>query len=750
MTSVSTITQGRTCHLTQISSSSCVKGLGDGSCRLRDAFLRFSPGRSYYLMVTHFFSPVKGVWSLDSIAAVSVRLMNFRQGVECLKCPQERYYSGLANDYCGNRTLGKMLAIVGEIVLSIGATHLSFLVATEAQDLSALRVNVLRFISRETKFSMTRVTHAEAHYRYAWTTTLGGSPLLRSPYHSPISQSSWNRSHMQRSGVLHRSGNVRRCYIPFPEPHIQHVGYALLNSRQFNRGIVVVDDVSGPNIFHLAHRRAVAETWNVPQVEDRALNTIQIGVSTEMEGRKWDFKTSSLSRSGTDQELDQEFEFESTSDGKSSRGSTATNSSFPNAGFPDGSGSGIRREANTSSNSIASNARQQRPGGLLAGIAEPLQAAVLAGYGVDEPLGRCATRTAHELIAAQDKKVADCLNALYNEMRAGSTRVDFLRQKMEALARGASDRDRQVSQGVNAQGNEQNNVSESSFKKKMEEFEQHVNKETRNLQILFGSYVDTESRRFDTFVRQTMKDIKKDMERRIEHGLNRLGEDILKRTAATQAHADRRVASRIDIVEGRWEYLERRIGNLEQWKNADKGQALEEAMRGMMEKVVQLEDRFVGEISGLGRATNGLEGRLKKCEEQIALLEDAQIAQSRAVHDDDKSDSEASTKPEKTQPEETPGTGVNQTTEVTISYEERLRAVEERTNSRIDNLDSELGLCVDRLQRRIVTLERLVARVENGARNGLSIPFVQVPALDAWSSWHMLLHGTGTNTSRTA
>ena len=95
---------------------------------------------------------------------------------------------------------------------------------------------------------------------------------------------------------------------------------------------------------------------------------------------------------------------------------------------------------------------------------------MLAGYGVDEPLWRCAHFTARELIAAQDRKVADALNGLYNEMRASNARVDALHQLVQApcaktgelqpAAAGAS-RTSERPQDPGVQTNEGNGMSSS-------------------------------------------------------------------------------------------------------------------------------------------------------------------------------------------------------------------------------------------------------------------------------------------------
>ncbi|TBU59772.1 hypothetical protein BD310DRAFT_924154 [Dichomitus squalens] len=65
---------------------------------------------------------------------------------------------------------------------------------------------------------------------------------------------------------------------------------SVLNSRDTDEGLIIFDETSGPSAIERANRRAVAQTWNIPQVPESAPGNIQIGIATETEGRKLDFQ----------------------------------------------------------------------------------------------------------------------------------------------------------------------------------------------------------------------------------------------------------------------------------------------------------------------------------------------------------------------------------------------------------------------------------------------------------------------------
>ncbi|EJF59617.1 hypothetical protein DICSQDRAFT_128131 [Dichomitus squalens LYAD-421 SS1] len=64
----------------------------------------------------------------------------------------------------------------------------------------------------------------------------------------------------------------------------------VLNSRDTDKGLIIFDNTSGPSAIERANRRAIAQTWNIPQVPESAPGSIQIGIATETEGRKLDFQ----------------------------------------------------------------------------------------------------------------------------------------------------------------------------------------------------------------------------------------------------------------------------------------------------------------------------------------------------------------------------------------------------------------------------------------------------------------------------
>ncbi|KAI1790087.1 hypothetical protein LXA43DRAFT_530843 [Ganoderma leucocontextum] len=258
----------------------------------------------YYLMVTHFFSPAStGVWSLNSISVVSssivlVSQMFFARRVFLLG----GYYRVLVGF--------AILVLIGEIVLSTAAAYLSLkhvglwnlaqilrdlVVSALALPLLAdlLFTSALIIVLRRSRLGAKRTEpKADLFTIYIVNTDL---------HHSVFNALAFFFS----LGTTAMTVSVSP-YLIFSTIGLRLYAISLLsalNCRDQNRGVVVFDPISNPNVFLFAQQRAEAEAWNVPQVQgDRTPASIQIGVATEMEGRKWDFATTSMSGSNTDKE----------------------------------------------------------------------------------------------------------------------------------------------------------------------------------------------------------------------------------------------------------------------------------------------------------------------------------------------------------------------------------------------------------------------------------------------------------------
>ncbi|KAM5539732.1 hypothetical protein V8D89_006545 [Ganoderma adspersum] len=263
----------------------------------------------YYLMVTHFFNPVsKGVWSLNSISVVSSAIVLVSQMQVAMFFFARRVY--LLGGFYRALVGVAVVLLIGEIVLSVAAAYLSLRDAGGwdlAQILRDLVVSALAL-----PFA------ADIMFTSALITVLHNSRVGVKKAESKLDLFT---IYIVNTGVLHCIFNALAFFVSLGTTAMTISGssylifstiaqrlYAIsllsaLNCRDPNRSVVVFNPTSNPNIFLFAQQRAEAETWNVPQVPgERTPANIQIGVATEMEGRKWDFSTSSVNGSNIDKE----------------------------------------------------------------------------------------------------------------------------------------------------------------------------------------------------------------------------------------------------------------------------------------------------------------------------------------------------------------------------------------------------------------------------------------------------------------
>ncbi|PIL29306.1 hypothetical protein GSI_09357 [Ganoderma sinense ZZ0214-1] len=280
----------------------------------------------YYLMVTHFFTPTTGVWSLNSISVVSSAIVLVSQMQVQVAASFCRVDSDvLLTSFFARRVylLGGLyralvafavLLLIGEIVLCIAAAYLSFT--------SNIHVDMLwklPQILRDLVVSALAVPFiADMMFTSALITVLHSS---RAGVKKTESNMDLFTIYIVNTGVLHCIFNALAFFVSLgttattisDSPYlifstIAQRLYAIsllsaLNCRDPNRSVVVFNPSSNPNVFRFAQQRAEAETWNVPQVSgERTPTSIQIGVAHEMEGRKWDFSTSSMTGSNADKE----------------------------------------------------------------------------------------------------------------------------------------------------------------------------------------------------------------------------------------------------------------------------------------------------------------------------------------------------------------------------------------------------------------------------------------------------------------
>ncbi|TBU23351.1 hypothetical protein BD311DRAFT_768583 [Dichomitus squalens] len=113
--------------------------------------------------------------------------------------------------------------------------------------------------------------------------------LSRSTSKQAKSRSDFVVIYVVNTGVLHCISNAISFILTVSASPTTSSVY-LLFSIIATRRLIIFDNTSGPSAIERANRRAIAQTWNIPQVPESAPGSIQIGIATETEGRKLDFQ----------------------------------------------------------------------------------------------------------------------------------------------------------------------------------------------------------------------------------------------------------------------------------------------------------------------------------------------------------------------------------------------------------------------------------------------------------------------------